>query len=240
MASAALADSDAADSDTELIGLIEAEDAPERRFVKARLEDGRFLLCHVHGFTTKYWVLTEQEVRDIFDKPAPESSSNVYEHMTSTGDDHVLGEAFELNKAEMLHELFAAIDTDGDGQLSFTEFTAAVDSNVAIRKLLAGDGTTLLRLLRFTAVTAATADAAVTADTAVTAVIAVTAVTAVTGSWQATAPRRGTTPRKPPVSTAISPSRSSFPFLASSRPHSLPIRSSPRRHIAPSPHRRGW
>ena len=51
------------------------------------------------------------------------------------------GEAFDSHKTDMLHELFTAIDTDGDGHLSFAEFTAALDSNVAIRKLLSGDGT---------------------------------------------------------------------------------------------------
>lgn len=46
----------------DLVGDLEPESSPTRRFVKARLSNGKFLMCHVDGYTTSYDVLSEAEV----------------------------------------------------------------------------------------------------------------------------------------------------------------------------------
>ena len=59
---------------SDLVGLVEPkvdplltdEEVPTERFVKAVLTSGEYLMCHVNGFITKYFVLDAEIARDLF------------------------------------------------------------------------------------------------------------------------------------------------------------------------------
>jgi len=118
----------------------------EQRFVKARLDNGELLLCHVNGFKNKFFTVPEADVREILEVPPKpiviDRRSKSSELWTSFGDEMCIGcdEDFASAREMLLKATFQTIDKNQDGVLTVFELGKAISEEKALLKVLAGTG----------------------------------------------------------------------------------------------------
>ena len=145
----------------ELVGTMQPANEPDntptanRRFVKARFaQSDRYLLCHVDGFKVEYSTMSDAEARKLFKVKEPPPSP-----VTRRGSLRVSAEWMVTNndgddqledKPYLIDQLFALVDSNGDGTIEAAELKGALETNSSVRGIftaLAGVGTDSNRLL---------------------------------------------------------------------------------------------
>jgi hypothetical protein len=158
----------------ELVGTMQPANEPDntptanRRFVKARFaQSDRYLLCHVDGFKVEYSTMSDAEARKLFKVQEPPRSP-VTRRGSLEGslgvsmvfdDDEGLSELMVTNndgddqledKPYLIDQLFALVDSNGDGTIEAAELKAALENDPEVKgifQVLAGVGKDPNRLL---------------------------------------------------------------------------------------------
>jgi hypothetical protein len=145
----------------ELVGTMQPANEPDntptanRRFVKARFaQSDWYLLCHVDGFKVEYSTMSDAEARKLFKVKEPPPSPvtrrgslglSTYKMVTNNdGDDQL------EDKAYLIDQLFALVDSNGDGTIEAAELKAALENDPEVKgifQVLAGVGKDPNRLL---------------------------------------------------------------------------------------------
>jgi len=160
---------------SDLVGLVEPkvdplltdEEVPPERFVKAVLTSGEYLMCHVNGFITKYFVLDAEIARDLFCQHSAEDVLDVASvrslrstasaranagnpgaeqtQLHSCGDINLhLDQASDTDlsvwRRALAAYIFRSIDTNSDGRLSVEELREALLGNAEFLALMSDSG----------------------------------------------------------------------------------------------------
>jgi len=122
---------------------VSAEPSSCKRFVKARLESGKYLLCNVSkGFLNQYWVVPEETVKARFagtyEMASDRSSNRVSIQFAPPDQEGLQTQCEPANRRAFVTHIFNSIDKDKSGTIEMSELHEALHGNPALVKLLAG------------------------------------------------------------------------------------------------------
>eukprot|EP00051_Salpingoeca_urceolata_P002000 m.46015 g.46015 ORF g.46015 m.46015 type:complete len:681 (+) comp11823_c0_seq3:72-2114(+) len=122
----------------QLIGTLLPDDE-EPRFVKARMvqDEAEYLLCHVKGYTTKYYRSSAGDVREILDiKVAPVRQASSSDSFTATTAILLEDRDASDNRRALLSAMFERLDQNTDGAVDLLELRSGVEQCPSFGKLV--------------------------------------------------------------------------------------------------------